>query len=454
MATDQQMLHLTSDEATLADFPLIHGTVGFDGIDVRTLLARTNMVTYDPSFGSTASCRSAITYVDGENGVLLHRGYPIDELAERATYLEVAHLLLFGELPTEAEFNGFNHDITYHTMVHEQLLRFFSGFPRDAHPMAVLLGVVGALSAFYPDSTDVFDAKHRLISIHRLLAKMPTLAAMAYKHSVGQPMVYPQNRFNYTENFLYMMFSVPAEEYTINPVYARALNALMIVQADHEQNASTSTVRTVGSTLANPFACVAGGIASLWGPIHGGANEAVVSMLGQIGRKENIAAFVARAKDPSDEFRLMGFGHRVYKSYDPRAKVMQKICEDVLGETSGNDPQLELARELERIVLADDYFIKRKLYPNVDFYSGIVMRAIGIPLKMFTPIFAVARTAGWLAQWKEMIEDPDQRIARPRQVYIGKPQRAFVARPERQAGASRTLSTERPMPGEAVIVGS
>jgi citrate synthase len=341
--------------------------------------------------------------------------------------LEVAYLLLFGELPSQVELDGFVRDITYHTMVHEQLTRFFTGFPRDAHPMAVLLGVVGALSAFYPDSTDVFDPRQRVISIHRLLAKMPTIAAMAHKNSVGQPFVYPQNRLAYSENLLHMLFSVPAEPYEVNPVFARAVNALLIVQADHEQNASTSTVRSVGSSRANPFACIAAGIASLSGPLHGGANEAVVTMLEEIGTRDRIPAFIARAKDKHDPFRLMGFGHRVYKSYDPRATEMQRICEDVLAQSNAQaDPLLMLARELEQAILADDYFVERKLYPNVDYYSGIVMRALGIPMPMFTPFFAVARTAGWLAQWKEMIEDPEQRISRPRQLYTGAPPRTYV----------------------------
>jgi citrate synthase len=423
---------VNGDGAALANLPLVRGTMGYEAVDVRHLLGESRLCTFDPSFGSTASCRSAITYIDGDAGVLLHRGYPIDVLAERSTYLEVAYLLLFGDLPNAAELERFVHSITYHTMVHEQLTRFYSGFPRDAHPMAVLLGVVGALSAFYPDSIDVFDPEQRLVSIHRLIAKMPTIATMAHKYSVGQPFVYPQNRLDYSENFLHMMFSVPAEPYPVNPVFARALNALMIVQADHEQNASTSTVRTVGSSRVNPFACVAAGIASLWGPLHGGANEAVLTMLTEIGTKDRIPEFVARAKDKNDPFLLMGFGHRVYKSYDPRAKVMQRICEEVLAERGAeNDPLLELARELERTVLADDYFAERKLYPNVDYYSGIVMRALGFPLPMFTPLFAVARTVGWLAQWKEMIEDPDQRIARPRQIYAGPTRREYVPLSER-----------------------
>ncbi len=449
-----ELYHLKNGaEADIAAFPLLHGSVGYDAVDVRKLLGDASLLTFDPSFTSTASCRSAITYIDGDKGILLHRGYPIDVLAEKASYLEVTYLLLFGELPTKDELATFNKDITYHTMVHEQLMRFFTGFPRDAHPMAVMLGVVGALSAFYPDSTDVFDPRQRIVSIHRLIAKMPTIAAMAYKNSVGQPFVYPQNKLSYAENFLTMMFSVPAEPYTVNPVFAKAVNALMIVQADHEQNASTSTVRTVGSSRANPFACIAAGIASLWGPIHGGANEAVVVMLQEIGHKSRIPEFIKKAKDKDDPFRLMGFGHRVYKSYDPRAKVMQKICDEVLEQIPNGDPLLELARELERVVLQDEYFATRKLYPNVDYYSGIVMRAIGIPMPMFTPMFALARTAGWLAQWKEMLEDPEQRIARPRQLYVGEPMRDFPPIARRMAHERNQHPPSLPMPGEAKIVG-
>ncbi|BDE06629.1 citrate synthase [Vulcanimicrobium alpinum] len=424
--TDRYQL-VNADGKAVVDLPIEHGTIGSDAVDVRHLLADTGLVAFDPSFGSTASCRSSITYIDGDAGVLLYRGYPIEALAERSTYLEVAYLLLFGELPSAAQLRTFVHDITYHTMVHEQISRFYGAFPKDSHPMAVLLGVVGALSAFYPDSTDVFDEDQRLISVYRLLAKMPTIAAMAHKNSIGQPFVYPLNRLEYSENFLHMMFSVPAEPYEMNPVFAKALNALLIIQADHEQNASTSTVRTVGSSRANPFACIAAGIASLWGPLHGGANEAVLTMLQEIGTRERIPEFIAKAKDRNDPFRLMGFGHRVYRSYDPRAKVMQKICDELLSELGdGDDPLLALARDLEKSVLADDYFAERKLYPNVDYYSGIVMRALNIPTAMFTPIFAVARTAGWLAQWTEMIQDPEQRISRPRQLYTGPLRRDYV----------------------------
>jgi citrate synthase len=422
---------------------------------VRKLLDEANLVTYDPGFSSTASCSSAITFVDGDKGILLYRGYSIDDLVERSDFIEVAYLLLFGELPAKNELQQFSHDVTYHTMLHEQLSAFYRGFRRDAHPMAVLLGVVGALSAFYPDSIDVFDPMQRLISIERLIAKMPTITAMAYKYTIGQPFVYPRNDLDYCANFLHMMFSVPAEPYTSSPVFARAMNALLIVQADHEQNASTSTVRTVGSSRANPFACVAAGISSLWGPIHGGANEAVVGMLQGLGSKANLPDAIRRAKDKDDPFRLMGFGHRVYKSYDPRAKVMRRIYEELLEELDlADDPLFELAKELERLALEDDYFVQRKLYPNVDFYSGLIMKALGIPINMFTAIFALARTVGWLSHWKEMIEDPDQRITRPRQLYIGATQRPYVAMKLRTLdGTPPKMPSGPPMPNEASIVG-
>jgi len=452
--SDKKFRLLDDRGELISELPVFAGALGFEVVDVRHLLDKAGYCTFDPSFGSTASCRSTITYIDGDKGILLHRGYPIDQLAEKSTYLEVAFLLLFGDLPNANELAQFGKDITYHTMVHEQLTRFYAGFPREAHPMAILSAVVSALSAFYPDSTDIFDPEQRLLSIHRLIAKMPTIAAMAYKNSVGQPFVYPQNHLDYSSNFLNMMFAVPAETYKVNPVFAKAINALLIVQADHEQNASTSTVRTVGSTRANPFASISAGIAALWGPLHGGANEAVLAMLEQIGDKKNISEFIKRAKDKNDSFRLMGFGHRVYKSYDPRARVMQKICDEVLHEVGAdNDPLLALARELERIALADDYFVERKLYPNVDFYSGIVQRAIGIPVKMFTALFAIARTAGWLAQWKEMIEDPDQRIARPRQLYCGEGPRDYVALEERKSLTDTAAKVHRPMPSEPAIVG-
>jgi citrate synthase len=443
------------DGRLAAELPFVKSTLGPDAVDVRGLLSSAHLCTFDPSFNSTASCRSSITFVDGDNGVLLYRGYPIAELAERSSFLEVAYLLLFGELPATDEFATFQHDITVHTMVHERIREFYGGFRNDAHPMAVLLGVVGALSAFYPDSTDVFDPKQRMISIHRLIAKLPTIAAMAYKHSIGQPYVYPRNDLEYSANFLNMMFSVPAEPYTVNPSFAKAVNLLFIVQADHEQNASTSTVRTVGSSRANPFACIAAGVASLWGPIHGGANEAVVAMLEEIGTKDRIPEAIRRAKDKNDPFRLMGFGHRIYKSYDPRADVMRRVCNEVLAERAGaNDSLFALALELERIALEDPYFVERKLYPNVDFYSGIIMRAIGIPVNMFTALFAIARTAGWLAQWKEMIEDPDQRIARPRQLYTGPTERGYVEIARRSPRPAPSGGSGHPMPGEAAIVGT
>jgi citrate synthase len=439
----------------IARLPLLHGTLGSAAADVRRLLDDAGITTYDPGFSSTASCSSAITFIDGDQGVLLYRGYPIDDLVENSDFVEVAYLLLFGELPSDAELRNFSRDVTYHTMVHEQLSTFYRGFRRDAHPMAVLLGVVGALSAFYPDSIDVFDPLQRLISIERLIAKMPTITAMAYKYTIGQPFVYPRNDLDYCSNFLHMMFSVPAEPYTVNPLLAKAMNALLIVMADHEQNASTSTVRTVGSSRANPFACVAAGISSLWGPIHGGANEAVVAMLVGIGSKANLADAIRRAKDKDDPFRLMGFGHRVYKSYDPRAKVMRRIYEELLAELDlADDPLFELAKDLERRALEDDYFVSRKLYPNVDFYSGLVMKALGIPLNMFTAIFALSRTVGWLSHWKEMIEDHDQRIARPRQIYVGATQRPYVGIARRRLdGAPPKMPTGRPMPSEPSIVG-
>jgi len=434
--------------------PLLHATVGASAIDVRSLLDDAKLTTYDPGFSSTASCSSAITYVDGDNGVLLYRGYSIDQLVERSSFLEVAYLLLFGELPIGTELATFERDVTQHTMVHEQLRSFYSGFRRDAHPMAVLLGVVGALSAFYPDSIDVFDPRQRLISIERLIAKMPTITAMAYKYTLGQPFVYPRNSLDYCSNFLNMMFSVPAEDYHPDPLLAKAINALFIVQADHEQNASTSTVRTVGSSRANPFACVAAGISSLWGPIHGGANEAVLTMLQEIGSTANISDAIRRAKDKNDPFRLMGFGHRVYKSYDPRATVLRTIYAGLIEATGiGNDPLFELAKELERIALEDDYFVSRKLYPNVDFYSGLIMKALGIPINMFTALFALSRTVGWLAHWKEMIEDPDQRITRPRQLYVGPSLRQYVSVDERASDSLSRMPAGPAMPSERSIVG-
>lgn len=408
------------------DFPILEGSVGPKVIDIRSFYADTGMFTYDPGFTSTASCESGLTYIDGFEGVLAHRGYQIGELAEKSNYLEVCYLLLYGELPNNAAMDAFTDSITHHTMVHEQLQYFYRGFRRDAHPMSIMVGVVGALSAFYHDSTDIHDPKQREIAAHRLIAKVPTLAALTYKYSIGQPFVYPRNDLSYAENFLYMTFAVPSEPYEINPVIADAMDKIFILHADHEQNASTSTVRLAGSSQANPFACIASGIASLWGPAHGGANEAVLKMLDQIGTVENVPQFIEKAKDKDDPFRLMGFGHRVYKNYDPRAEVMRKSCHDVLRELNIKDPKLELAMELERIALEDEYFIERKLFPNVDFYSGIILKAIGFPTSMFTVLFALARTVGWISQWKEMIEEPKQRIGRPRQLYTGPDLRDYV----------------------------
>jgi citrate synthase len=406
--------------------PVLDGSVGPSVIDVRRLYAETGHFTYDPGYTSTGSCESALTYIDGDEGVLMHRGYKIEELAEQSNFLEVAYLLLNGELPSPEENEKFVQGITRHTMVHEQLINFYRGFRRDAHPMAIMCGVVGALSAFYHDSTDINDPHARMVSAHRLIAKMPTIAAMAYKYSLGQPFNYPQNELTFAENFLYMLFAVPAEKYVMNPVLARAMDRLLILHADHEQNASTSTVRLAGSSGANPFACIAAGIASLWGPAHGGANEAVLNMLNEVGHKDRIGEYVKKAKDKDDPFRLMGFGHRVYKNYDPRAKVMMQSCHEVLDDLGIDDPLLDLAMEFEKLAREDEYFIERNLYPNVDFYSGIILKAMGFPSDMFTVLFAVARTVGWIAQWKEMIEDPTQKIGRPRQLYTGPDQRPFV----------------------------
>ena len=422
----QESVTLT-ENGTTTDLPLLSGTVGPKVIDIRSLYAETGHFTYDPGYTSTGSCESKITYIDGDKGVLLHRGYPIEELAEHSDFMEVCYLLLKGELPTPEQKKKFEHDITYHTMLHEQILYFFRGFRRDAHPMAVMCGVVGALSAFYHDSTDINDPRQRMVASYRLIAKMPTIAANAFKYSIGQPFQYPQNDLSFAENFLYMTFAVPCEKYKVDPVVARAVDRIFILHADHEQNASTSTVRISGSSGANPFACIAAGIASLWGPAHGGANEAVLKMLHEIGSKEHIPEFIKRAKDKDDPFRLMGFGHRVYKNYDPRAAVLRKSCYEVLEELDSNDePLLNLAMELERIALEDDYFVERKLFPNVDFYSGIILQAMGFPTSMFTVLFALARTVGWIAQWKEMIEAPDHRISRPRQLYTGKTKRPWV----------------------------
>ena len=416
-----------TETGKLVELPVIRGTIGPDVIDVRRLYAETGRFTYDPGFTSTGSAESAITYIDGEAGILLHRGYAIEELAEKSDFMEVAYLLLDGELPSTKEKETFVHNVSYHTMIHEQLTYLYRGFRRDAHPMAVLIGVVGAMSAFYHDAMDISDPRQRTIISHRLIAKMPTIAAMAYKFSIGQPFIYPRNDLNYAENFLHMLFAVPAEEYEVNPVLSHAVDRILILHADHEQNASTSTVRLAGSSGANPFACIAAGIASLWGPAHGGANEAVLRMLEEIGDVSRISEFIARAKDKNDPFRLMGFGHRVYKNYDPRASVMRESAHAVLAELGVQDePLLKLAMALEKLALEDEYFVDRKLFPNVDFYSGIILRAMGIPMDLFTVIFAVARTVGWVAQWNEMIEDPGQKIGRPRQLYVGAEQRAWV----------------------------
>ncbi|MDE2410681.1 MAG: citrate synthase [Sphingomonadales bacterium] len=408
------------------EFPVLSGSVGPEVIDIRKLYGQTGKFTYDPGFTSTASCESAITYIDGDEGVLLHRGYPIGQLAEDSSFMETSYLLLNGELPSPQELADFTRTISRHTMLHEQLATFYRGFRRDAHPMAIMCGVVGALSAFYHDSTDIADPQHRKISSHRLIAKMPTIAAMAYKYSVGQPFVYPDNSLSYTGNFLRMTFGVPAEPYVVNPVVEKALDRIFILHADHEQNASTSTVRLAGSSGANPFACIAAGIACLWGPAHGGANEAALNMLHEIGTPDRIPHYIERAKDKNDPFRLMGFGHRVYKNYDPRATVMQKTVREVFEALKVNDPVFEVALQLEEMALNDPYFIEKKLFPNVDFYSGVILSAIGFPTTMFTALFALARTVGWVAQWNEMISDPNQKIGRPRQLYTGATQRNYV----------------------------
>jgi citrate synthase len=440
MPQSQGSAEMSQKTVTLTDnstgktytLPVLPGTTGPEVIDIRKLYADSGYFTYDPGFTSTGSCESKITYIDGDEGILLHRGYAIEDLAKNCNFLEVCYLLLHGELPSTEQLTTFDKTITYHTMVHEQINYFLRGFRRDAHPMAILCGVTGALSSFYHDSTDIEDPKQRMIASHRLIAKLPTIAAMAYKYSVGQPFMYPRNDLSYAENFLYMTFGVPCEPYKINPVLSRAMDRIFILHADHEQNASTSTVRLAGSSGANPFACIAAGIASLWGPAHGGANEAVLKMLQEIGDKDRIPEFIKRAKDKNDSFRLMGFGHRVYKNFDPRAQVMRETCHEVLADLGiKNDPLLDIAMELERIALEDEYFIEKKLYPNVDFYSGIILKAMGFPTSMFTVLFAVARTVGWIAQWKEMIEDPGQKIGRPRQLYTGATHREFVPQNER-----------------------
>ena len=407
------------------ELPIYEGAEGPDVIDVGKLTSQ-GYFTYDPGFVSTASCESEITYIDGDQGILLHRGYPIDQLAEQSNHLELCYLLLHGHLPSKQENDEFVDTIKKHTMVHEQLRHFFQGFRRDAHPMAIMCGVTGALSAFYHDSLDIDNPEHRKITAHRLIAKMPTLAAMSYKHSLGQPFIYPRNDLSYAENFLHMMFATPCEDYEVSPTLARAMDRIFLLHADHEQNASTSTVRLAGSTGANPFACVAAGIAALWGPSHGGANEAVLTMLNEIGSVDNIDTYIKKAKDPNDPFRIMGFGHRVYKNYDPRAKVMQQTCHEVLGELGvEDDPILEMAQRLEKIALEDEYFVSKRLYPNVDFYSGIILKAIGIPVEMFTGIFATGRTPGWIAHWNEMVSHP-YKLGRPRQLYKGAHQRDYV----------------------------
>ena len=420
-------LHITKNNKKIGELQILKGSLGPDVADIRNLYEQTGLFTYDPSYGATSSCESSITFIDGDKGILLHRGYPIEQLAEKSSFLELAYLLLNGELPSKSQFSDFSSNIINHTMVHEQILNFYQGFRRDAHPMAILCAATGAMSAFYNDSADINDPEQRRIATNRLIAKIPTLAAMAYKYSVGQPFNYPDNSLSYAENFLQMCFSVPAQRYKPQKILSDAIEKIFILHADHEQNASTSTVRLAGSSGANPFACISAGIASLWGPAHGGANEAVLKMLSEIENENNISNYLKKARDKDDPFRLFGFGHRVYKNYDPRAKVMQKTCHEVLSLLGiKNDPLLTLAMKLENIALEDDYFIEKKLYPNVDFYSGIILKAIGFPTSMFTVLFAVARTVGWVAQWNEMIEDPNQRIGRPRQLYTGPKTRNFV----------------------------
>ena len=425
--SDPNNLKIIKNEKELGELKILKGSLGPDVIDIRNLYNQTGLFTYDPSYGATSSCESSITFIDGDEGVLLHRGYPIEQLAEKSSFLEIAYLLLNGELPNKDEYKKFSSIITNHTMVHEQFLNFYQGFRRDAHPMAILCAATGAMSAFYNDSGDINDPIQRKITINRLIAKIPTLAAMAYKYSIGQPFVYPDNNLSYAENFLKMCFSVPAQDFKSRKILSDAIEKIFILHADHEQNASTSTVRLAGSSGANLFACISAGIASLWGPAHGGANEAVLKMLNEIQNEKNIPNYLKKARDKNDPFRLFGFGHRVYKNYDPRAKVMQKTCHEVL-ELLGikDDPLLKLAMKLEKIALEDSYFIEKKLYPNVDFYSGIILKAIGFPTSMFTVLFAVARTVGWVAQWNEMIEDPNQRIGRPRQLYTGSKKRDFI----------------------------
>ncbi|GGB42818.1 citrate synthase [Oceanisphaera marina] len=428
MADQKATLHLPGKEPI--ELPIASGTAGYDVIDISSL-GSTGYFTYDPGFMATASCQSDITYIDGDEGILLYRGYPIDQLAQQANYLEVCYLLLYGEAPTAKQFEEFQRCIMRHTMVHEQLSSFFKGYRRDAHPMAIVCGVIAGLSAFYHDPMDINDQRHREIAAHRMIAKLPTISAMAYKYSVGQPFVYPRNDLSYAANFLQMMFAVPCEDYKVNPIVERAMDRIFTLHADHEQNASTSTVRLAGSSGANPFACIAAGIASLWGPAHGGANEACLTMLEEIGSVDRIPEFIERAKDKDDPFRLMGFGHRVYKNFDPRATVMRDTCHEVLDDLKIEDPLLDVAMELERIALSDPYFVDRKLYPNVDFYSGIVLKAVGIPTSMFTVIFALSRTVGWMSHWNEMMSDPKQKIGRPRQLYTGAAERDFKSQVEK-----------------------
>ena len=426
MAESKKTAKLEFDGKTVT-LPVHSGSIGPDVIDIASLYKETKAFTFDPGFTSTASCESTITYIDGDAGVLLYRGYPIEQLAEQGDFIETCYLLLYGELPTPAERQKFENTITRHTMVHEQMALLFRGFRRDAHPMAVMVAVVGALSAFYHDSVDINDPRQREIASHRMIAKLPTIAAMAYKYHIGQPFVYPKNDLSYAGNFLHMCFAVPCEEYKVNPVMARAMDRIFVLHADHEQNASTSTVRLAGSSGANPFACISAGIACLWGPAHGGANEAALKMLSEIGRPENIPDFISKVKDKNSNVRLMGFGHRVYKNYDPRAKIMQATAKEVFDQLGlVEDPLLQVAQELEKVALSDEYFISRKLYPNVDFYSGIILRAMGFPVSMFTVLFALARTVGWISQWKEMIEEPNQKIGRPRQLYTGPTRRDYV----------------------------
>ncbi len=424
--TDRKLSLTDPDSGKTLELPVVAGTEGDPTMDITRLNRELGYFTYDPGYGTTANCKSDITFIDGTEGILRYRGYPIEQLAEKSSFVEVAYLLLYGELPTESELSGFDRDITYHTMVHEQVNTFIRGFHYDAHPMAILSGVIASMAGFYQHNLDVNDPEHRDLAAKRLIAKMPTVAAAAYRHYMGWPSAYPRNSLNYAERFLHMMFSVPAEAYEVNPVAAKALDLLFILHADHEQNASTSTVRLVGSTGANPYACVAAGIAALWGPAHGGANEAVLRMLNQIGDVSRVAEYMEKAKDKDDPFRLMGFGHRVYKNFDPRATIIRKACHEVLADLGQSDPLLDLAMELERIALEDDYFVERKLYPNVDFYSGIIYKALGIPTSMFTPMFAIGRTVGWVSQWLEQSASP-HRIGRPRQIYTGKGERDYIA---------------------------